>query len=57
MYQGVEVTVPLHLEPRLRMLGISPRVSHTSLCDTVDVTLLGKWKIDDDLTVFFYVRV
>ena len=39
------------------MLGISPRVSHTSLCDTVDVTLLGKWKIDDDLTVFFYVRV
>lgn len=34
-------------------VGISPRMSHESLCDIVEVTVLGNWKIDGDLTVFF----
>jgi len=32
--------------------GIFPRISHESVCDIVDVTVLEKWKIDGDLTVF-----
>lgn len=47
---------PSPSETETENFGISPRISHTSLCDIVDITVLGRWKIDGDLTVS-YVRV
>jgi hypothetical protein len=47
---------PSPSETETENFGISPRISHTSLCDNIDITDLGRWKIDGDLTVP-YVRV
>jgi len=38
-------------------VGISPRISHESLCDIVDVTVLRKMENRGRPYGFFYVRV
>jgi len=47
---------PSPSETETENFGISARISHTSLCDLVRITVLGRRKIDGDLTVS-YVRV